>query len=150
MLGHVQLHLVPRQVGRELLATGFFGGLLPPLVARNRLQGGIGDPLGRIDDVRRVAEVEHELLRVRKVSLDLLTEGELQGGVPLLGELRDLDLLVFQKIGLLLDQSLLIRDQRVACGEIVRQHHFLRHARNINTFGPGRNRYFWLARDFFR
>ena len=75
-------------MGRELLAAGLFSGQLPPLVARDGLQGGIGDPLGRIDHFRRVAEVEHELLRVRKVSLDLLPEGKLQSDVSLLLELR--------------------------------------------------------------
>jgi len=99
-------------VGRKLLAAGLLRSLLSPFVASDRLQRGVGDPLGGIDDFRRVAEVEDELLRVRQIPLNLLAEGELQGGVALRFELRDLDLLIFEKISLPLDgvdDSLIVR-----------------------------------------
>lgn len=40
-------------------------------------------PLGRIDDVGRVAEVDNELLRFGQIALDLLAEGQLERGIPL-------------------------------------------------------------------
>jgi hypothetical protein len=60
-----ELHLVPREVGRKLLAAGRLRSLLPPLVASDRLQGSVSDPFGCVDDFRRVAKVEDELLRIR-------------------------------------------------------------------------------------
>jgi hypothetical protein len=69
------------------------------------------------------------LLRIGEVALDLLPESELEGGVPLLRELRDLDLLFFEQVGLPIDHALLLRDHRVACGQIVREHELLRHSR---------------------
>ena len=46
-------------------------GLLATLVATNCFEGCIGDPLGGIDDIGRIAKVEHELLRVGEVAFDL-------------------------------------------------------------------------------
>ena len=51
--------------------------------------GRSSDPLGGIDDIGRVAKVEHELLRLVDVPLDLLAAGELQSGIPLRLKLRD-------------------------------------------------------------
>jgi hypothetical protein len=98
-------------------------------------------------DVGLVAEVEHELLRVGQVAFDLLAEGKLQGSVPLLLELGDLDILLFETLRLLLDQAVFsyefailvrkvastLREHRVARGQIVRECRFSRHARNIMT-----------------
>ena len=83
IFSHVELHLVPWQVGRELFASRLCLGLLATLVAVDRFEGCIGDPLGRIDDVGRVAEVDNELLRVGQIALDLLAEGQLERGIPL-------------------------------------------------------------------
>ena len=91
-------------------------------MAGNRLQGRIGDPLGRIDDFRRVAEVENELLRVGEVSLDPLSERELECGVALGLGLRD----PFGQLA----------NDRVACGQIGRKHDCLRHARIMQSTTP--------------
>ena len=129
-------HLVAGKVGGHLFVPGLGGCLLATLVSLDRLQGRVGDALGRVHHVRRVAEVENELFRIGQVSLDLLAERQLQGGVTLLLELRDL-----------LHQ---VVDHRVARGEIVRKHDFLRHARNIDSSNGSRKCFFRSRENFFR
>ena len=57
-------------------------------------------------------------------------------------ELCDLYLLIFKPLSLLLDQVIVRPKHHVACGEIVRQHDFLRHARNIMTPSAKRKCFF--------
>ena len=66
-------------------------GLLATLVATNCFEGCIGDPLGGIDDIGRIAKVEHELLRVGEVAFDLLPEARCSAWLWFSGERRDRD-----------------------------------------------------------
>ncbi len=119
IFGDWQQHLDPWQVGRELLVPCLDRPLLPPVVAFDRFEHCVGDSLSGIGHFGRVAEVDLQLTRVGRVSLDPLSKGRLQGVVEPQLHLGELVLLLDELLVLLGDECVLRSDHRTALGDDV-------------------------------
>ena len=133
--GNVERDLVPRQVSRKLFVAG-----LAILLLSTRVPGDllllrrVGNPFGRIDDIRRVAEVEDELLWVGKIPLRSLAEGPLECEVSFSDRLSKLGLLLFKLPVLLLDEGCVGGNDPVTLSNqcvTIQDRGILRHERRI-------------------
>ena len=61
---HRQLHFSAGKMGRKRFRVGLVRARLATLVAPHHFKSGIGDPCDRVDHLGRIAEIDHELLRI--------------------------------------------------------------------------------------